>query len=122
MFCVLFVVVLGTARVSFAKLLFGQNYTWLSYSYFDYGDSDKSYLDDGNGGSVLVNLKHDSDEDILLGVDYLYSDGERYLQDVEISALTFRADLVHAFCESEKVSGILDDVSMIDIIAESNLS
>ena len=103
-FCVLFFVVLGTARVSFAKLLFGQNYTWLSYSYFDYGDGDKSYLDEGNGGSVLVNLKHESDEDIQLGVDYLYSDGERYSGDVEISTLTFRADLVHAFCESERVT------------------
>ena len=35
---VLLAVVLGTARVSLAKTLFGQNYTALSYSYFDYGD------------------------------------------------------------------------------------
>ena len=51
---VLLAVVLAAARVSPAKTLFGQNYTALYYSYFDYGDGDKSYLDDGNGGSVLV--------------------------------------------------------------------
>ncbi|HUT45913.1 MAG TPA: outer membrane beta-barrel protein [Sedimentisphaerales bacterium] len=102
-YCVLLAVVLGTARVSFAKTLFGQNYTALSYSYFDYGDGDKSYLDDGHGGSVLVNMNHESDRDIQLGVDYVYSDGVRYLQDVEISTLCFRADLVHTFSESEKV-------------------
>jgi len=100
---VLLAVVLAAGRVSFGKTLFGQNYTALSYSYFDYGDGDKSYLDEGQGGSVLVNLNHESDEDIQLGVDYVYSDGERYLQDVEISTLCFRADLVHTFCESEKV-------------------
>ena len=100
---VLLAVVLTAGRVSFGKTLFGQNYTALSYSYFDYGDGDKSYLDEGQGGSVLVNLNHESDEDIQLGVDYVYSDGERYLQDVEISTLCFRADLVHTFCESEKV-------------------
>ena len=100
---VLLAVVLTAGRVSFGKTLFGQNYTALSYSYFDYGDGDKSYLDEGQGGSVLVNLNHESYEDIQLGVDYVYSDGERYLQDVEISTLCFRADLVHTFCESEKV-------------------
>jgi len=103
MYFVLLAVVLGTARVSFAKTLFGQNYTALYYSYFDYGDGDKSYLDDGHGGSVLVNLNQESDKDIQLGVDYMYSDGERNLQDVEISTLGFRADLVHTFSESEKV-------------------
>ncbi|MGB2864217.1 MAG: porin family protein [Sedimentisphaerales bacterium] len=100
---VLLAVVLGTTRVSFAKTLFGQNYTALSYSYFDYGDGDKSYLDDGHGGSVLVNINQESDKDIQLGVDYVDSDGERNLQDVEISTLCFRADLVHTFSESEKV-------------------
>jgi opacity protein-like surface antigen len=103
MYFVLLAVVLGTARLSFAKTLFGQNYTALYYSYFDYGDGDKSYLDDGHGGSVLVNLNQESDKDIQLGVDYMYSDGERNLQDVEISTLGFRADLVHTFSESEKV-------------------
>jgi hypothetical protein len=98
----LLAVVLAAPRVSFAKTLFGQNYTALSYSYFDYGDGGKSYLDDGHGGSVLVNLNKQSDEDIQLGVDYVYSNGERYLQDVKISTLCFRADLVHTFCESEK--------------------
>jgi len=100
---VLLAVVLVTTRVSLGKTLFGQNYTALSYSYFDYGDGDKSYLDDGKGGSVLVNLNKESDEDIQLGLDYLYSEGKRYSQDVEISTLCFRADLVHTFCESEKV-------------------
>ena len=102
-YCVLLAVVLGTARVSIAKTLFGQNYTALYYSYFDYGDGDKSYLDDGHGGSILVNLNHESDQDIQLGVDYVYSEGVRNLQDVEISTLCFRADLVHTFSESEKV-------------------
>jgi len=100
---VLLAVVLGTTRVSFAKTLFGQNYTALSYSYFDYGDGDKSYLDDGHGGSILVNLNQESNKDIQLGVDYVYSDGVRNLQDVEISTLCFRADLVHTFSESEKI-------------------
>ncbi len=100
---VLLAVVLAAPRVSFAKVLFGQNYTALFYSYFDYGDGDKCYLDDGNGGSVLVNLNHESEEDFQLGVDYMYADGERYSQDVKISTLGFRADLVHTFCESEKV-------------------
>jgi len=100
---VLLAVVLGTTRVSFGKTLFGQNYTALSYSYFDFGDGDKSYLDDGYGGSVLVNLNRESDTDIQLGLDYLYSDGKRLSQDVEISTLGFRADLVHTFCESDKV-------------------
>ncbi len=100
---VLLAVVLGTARVSLAKTLFGQNYTALFYSYFDYGDGDKSYLDDGHGGSVLVNMNQESDKDIQLGIDYVDSDGERLLQDVEISTLGFRADLVHTFSESETV-------------------
>jgi len=100
---VLLAVVLLTTRVSPAKTLFGQNYTALYYSYFDYGDGDKSYLDDGNGGSVIVNLNDDSNQDFRLGVDYVESDGERNLQDVEISTLCFRADLVHTFCDSETV-------------------
>ncbi|HCO96377.1 MAG TPA: hypothetical protein DIU00_20965 [Phycisphaerales bacterium] len=100
---VLLAVVLAAARVSPARTLFGQNYTALYYSYFDYGDGDKSYLDDGNGGSVLVNINHESDKDIQLGVDYVYSEGVRNLQDVEISTLCFRADMVHTFSESEKV-------------------
>ncbi len=100
---VLLAVVLGTARVSFAKTLFGQNYTSLSYLYFDYGDGDKSYLDDGHGASLLVNLNHESNKDIQLGVDYVYADGERLSRDVEISTLGFRADLVHTFCESDRV-------------------
>jgi len=100
---VLLAVVLLTIRVSPAKTLFGQNYTALYYSYFDYGDGDKSYLDDGNGGSVIVNLNDDSNQDFRLGVDYVYSDGERNLQEVEISTLCFRADLVHTFCDSETV-------------------
>ena len=103
MYFVLLAVVLGTTRVSFAKTLFGQNYTALYYSYFDYGDGDKSYLDDGHGGSILVNINQESDKDIQLGVDYVYSDGVRNFQDVEISTLCFRADLVHTFFESEKV-------------------
>jgi len=100
---VLVAVVLGAAHVSSARVLFGQNYTALSYSYFDFGDGDKSYLDDGHRGSLLVNLNHESDQDFQLGLDYLYADGERLSQDVEISTLGFRADLVHTFCESEKV-------------------
>ena len=99
----LLVVVLAAPRISEAKTLFGQNYTALYYSYFDYGDGDKSYLDDGYGGSVIVNINDDSNQDFRLGVDYVYSDGERYLQDVEITTLGFRADLVHAFCDSETV-------------------
>ena len=100
---VLLAVVLAAPRVSFGKTLFGQNYTALSYSYFDYGDGDKSYLDDGRGGSVLVNLNQESNKDIQLGLDYVYAEGERYSQDVEISTLCFRADMVHTFCESEKI-------------------
>lgn len=100
---VLLAVVLAAARVSPAKTLFGQNYTALFYSYFDYGDGDKSYLDEGNGGSVLVNINQESDRDIQLGLDYVYSEGERNSQDVEISTLCFRADMVHTFSESEKV-------------------
>jgi hypothetical protein len=103
MYFVLLAVVLVTARVSLGKTLFGQNYTALYYSYFDYGDGDKSYLDDGKGGSVLVNINKESNQDIQLGLDYLYSEGERYRQDVEISTLCFRADLVHTFCESETI-------------------
>ena len=99
----LFAVVLGATRISFAKTLFGQNYTSLSYLYFDYGDGDKSYLDDGSGGSILVNLNQESNRDVQLGLNYVYSDGKRLQQDVEISSLCFRADLVQAFCESEKV-------------------
>lgn len=101
--CVMLAVVLGTARASFAKVLFGQNYTALSYLYFDYGDGDLSYLDDGHGGSVLVNINHESDQDFQLGVDYVDADGRRNARDVEISRLTFRADVVHTFSESETV-------------------
>lgn len=100
---VLLAVVLVTTRVSFAKTLFGRNYTALYYSYFDYGDGDKSYLDDGYGGSIIVNMNQESNKDIQLGLDYVYSDGVRNLQDVEISTLCFRADMVHTFSESEKV-------------------
>jgi hypothetical protein len=100
---VLLVVVLGVTRVSLGKLLFGQNYTSLSYLYFDYGDGDLSYLDDGQGGSVIVNFNDDSSQDFQLGVDYVQADGKRLMQDVDISALTFKADLVHAFCDSESV-------------------
>ena len=53
-YLVLLDVVLATTRVSFGKTLFGQNYTALYYSYFDYGDGDKSYLDDGQGDSVFA--------------------------------------------------------------------
>jgi len=106
--CVLLAVVLGTARVSQAKLLFGQNYTALSYSIFDYGDGDLSYLDDGYGGSVLVNFSHESDQDIQLGLDYVESDGDRLAQDVEIDILTFKADLVHTFSESEKIKPFIN--------------
>jgi hypothetical protein len=101
-------VVLGTTRVSFAKVLFGQNYTALSYSYFDYGDGDLSYLDDGNGGSVLVNFSHESDQDIQLGLDYSEADGDRLSQNAEINTLTFKADLVHTFSESEKVKPFIN--------------
>ena len=100
---VLLAVVLVTARVSPGKTLFGQNYTALYYSYFDYGDGDKSYLDDGNGGSILVNINQESDKDIQLGLDYVFSEGVRNSQDVEISTLCFRADMVHTFSESEKI-------------------
>jgi len=99
---VLLSIVLAATRVSVARVLFGQNYTSLSYLYYDYGDGDKSYLDEGHGGSVLVNLNQESDKDIQLGLDYVDSDGKRYLRDVEITTLCFRADLVHTFCESEK--------------------
>ncbi|MBL7188009.1 MAG: outer membrane beta-barrel protein [Phycisphaerae bacterium] len=107
-YCVLLAVVLGTTRVSLAKVLFGQNYTALSYSFFDYGDGDLSYLDDGHAGSILVNFSHESDEDIQLGLDYVDSDGVRNSQDVEISILSFRADLVHTFSESEKVKPFIN--------------
>jgi len=103
MYFVLVVVVLATPCVSFGRVLFGRNYTSLSYLYYDYGDGDKSYLDDGHGGSVLVNLNRESDQDIQLGLDYVDADGKRYLRDVEISTLCFKADLVHTFCDSEKV-------------------
>ena len=53
-FCVLLVVVLGTARVSSAKLLFGQNYTKLSYLRFDYGDGDLGPLVQ----VVIVSFRH----------------------------------------------------------------
>jgi opacity protein-like surface antigen len=103
MYFVLLAVVLAVPQVSFAKTLFGQNYTMLSYLYYDYGDGDLSYLDDGNAGSVLVNLNKESNQDIQLGVDYIDTDGRRLSQDVEISILTFKADLVHTFCDSETV-------------------
>ena len=106
--CVLLAVVLGTARVSLAKVLFGQNYTALSYSVFDYGDGDLSYLDDGYGGSILVNFSHESDQDIQLGLDYAEADGDRLSQDVEITTMTFRADLVHTFSESEKIKPFIN--------------
>ena len=79
MFLVLLVVVLA-ARISYAKTLFGQSYTALYYSYYDYGDGDLSYLDDGRGGTVLVNLNRELDQDIQLGVDYVDSDGKRLSQ------------------------------------------
>ena len=107
-YCTLLAVVLGTTRVSFAKVLFGQDYTAFSYKLFDYGDGDKSYLDDGHGGSILVNMSHESDKDIQLGVDYVDSDGVRNAQDVEITTLAFRADLVHTFSESEKVKPFIN--------------
>jgi len=106
--CAMLAVVLGTSRISFANLLFGQDYTALSYSFFDYGDGDLSFLDDGHGGSILVNFSHESDQDIQLGVDYVEADGVRLLQDVEITTLTFRADLVHTFSESEKVKPFIN--------------
>ncbi len=101
--CVLLAVVLGTARVSPAKLLFGQNYTELSYRHFDYGDGDLSFLDDGQGGSILVNFNHESDQDIQLGLDYVEADGVRLLQDVEITTLTFKADIVQTFSETDTI-------------------
>ena len=107
-FCVLLVVVLGTTRVSYAKTLLGQDYTWLSYLLYDYGDGDLSYLDDGHGGSILVNMRRESDQDVQLAVDYVETDGERQLQDVELTILTFRADLVHTFSESEKVKPFIN--------------
>ena len=103
LYFVLLAVVLATPCVSFGKTLFGRNYTALYYSYFDYGDGDLSYLDDGHGGSVIVNLNDDSDQDFQLGVDYVDSDGKRLAQDVEINILTFKADIVHTFCDSETV-------------------
>jgi len=106
--CVLLAVVLGTARVSFAKLLFGQNYTELSYRLFDYGDGDLSYLDDGHGGSILVNMRRESEQDVQLGIDYVAADGDRLSQDVEIDILTFRADLVHTFAESDTVKPFIN--------------
>jgi hypothetical protein len=45
MYFVLLAVVLAAPRVSLARVLFGQNYTSLSYLYYDYGDGDKSYFD-----------------------------------------------------------------------------
>ncbi|UCD94590.1 MAG: outer membrane beta-barrel protein [Candidatus Zixiibacteriota bacterium] len=105
---VLLAVVLATPRVSHAKVLFGQDYTWLSYLRYDYGDGDLSYLDDGNGGSVLVNFNHESDQDIQLGVDYVEADGERLLQDVEIDILTFKADIVHTFSETDTVKPFIN--------------
>jgi opacity protein-like surface antigen len=102
-YLVLSAVVLAAAPVSSAKVLFGHNYTMLSYRYFDYGDGDKCCLDDGHGGSVLVNLNSNSSQDFQLGLDYVDSDGSRYSRDVEVSTLGFRADLVHAFCDSERV-------------------
>jgi opacity protein-like surface antigen len=100
---VLLAVVLAAPGVSSAKVLFGQNYTMLSYLYYDYRDSDKCYLDDGQGGSLLVNLNQDSSQDFQFGLDYVDSDGERYSRDIDISTLSFRADLVHTFCDSERV-------------------
>ncbi len=102
------VVVLGTARVSLAKLLFGQNYTKLSYLHFDYGDGDLDYLDDGLGGSILVNFSHESDQDIQLGLDYLEADGNRLSQDVELDILTFKADIVHTFSETDTVKPFIN--------------
>lgn len=101
MYFVLLAVVLAAPHVSQAKTLFGQDYTALYYTYFDYGDGDLSYLDDGHGGTVLVNLNKESDEDIQLGVDYVESNGTRFSQDVEISTLCFKVDLVHTFCDCE---------------------
>jgi opacity protein-like surface antigen len=103
MYFVLLAVVLAAPQASFAKTLFGRHYTMLSYLYYDYGDGDFSYLDDGNAGSLLVNLNDDSDQDFQLGVDYLDTDGKRQSQDVELSILTFKADIVHTFCASETV-------------------
>jgi opacity protein-like surface antigen len=100
---VLLAVVLAAPGVSSAKVLFGQNYTMLSYLYYNYRDSDKCYLDDGQGGSLLVNLNQDSSQDFQFGLDYVDSDGERYSRDIDISTLSFRADLVHTFCDSERV-------------------
>ncbi len=100
---VLLTVVLAATPVSFGKTLFGQNYTALFYSYYDYGDGDLSYLDDSYGGTVLVNINDDADQDFQLGVSYVDADGERNQQDVEITTLTFKADIVHTFCESETV-------------------
>jgi len=88
--------------------LFGQDYTSLSYLLYDYGDGDLSYLDDGHGGSILVNFSRESDQDVQLGVDYVEADGERLSQDVELTILTFRADLVHTFSESEKVKPFIN--------------
>ena len=107
-FCVLLAVVLGATRVSYAKTLFGQDYTALSYLLYDYGDGDLSYLDDGHGGSILVNFNRESDKDIQLGVDYVEADGVRNRQDVEITTLTFRADLVHTFSETDKVKPFIN--------------
>ena len=122
---VLLAVVLAAPGVSSAKTLFGHNYTALYYSYYDYGDGDKSYLDDGHGGSVVVNINDDSDKDFRLGVDYVESAGERYLQDVEITTLGFRADLVHAFSDSETVKPYFNfglRVLDIDVTGPANTS
>jgi len=101
-FLAVLVIVSGAAGSLSAQTLFGENYTSLSYSYFDYGDGDFSYLDGGDGASVLVNINHESSMDIQLGFDYVYADGRRNLQDVEISTMYFKADIVHTFCESER--------------------
>jgi hypothetical protein len=106
--CVLLVVVLGTARVSSAKLLFGQNYTKLSYLVFDYGDGDLSYLDDGHGGSILVNMRREEDQDVQLGLDYVEADGDRLAQNVELDILTFKADIVHTFSETDTVKPFIN--------------
>ena len=105
---VLLAVVLMTPGISHAKVLFGQNYTSLSYWVFDYGDGDLSYLDDGHGGSVLVNFNRELDQDVQLGLDYVEADGKRLSQDVEIDILTFKADIVHTFSESDTVKPFIN--------------
>ena len=103
MYYVLFAIVLTVSGVSYGKTLFGHNYTALNYSYFDYGDGDLSYLDDGHGGAVLVNFNDNSNQDFQLGINYVESDGTRNLRDVEITTMCFRADLVRTFFDSETV-------------------